>query len=126
MIEQTGITIPGLISFIAFNMTTIPCFAAVATAKAELGSKKAFRNTLIFWLITSYIVSAVVYLVGSWWWTLFIFLALAAGATYGIVMYDRKQRTKEKLASAAAAGEAAADVNPSDGSDSSSDEEEKN
>ncbi len=126
MIEQTGITIPGLISFIAFNMTTIPCFAAVATAKAELGSKKAFRNTLIFWLVTSYIVSAVVYLVGSWWWTLFIFLALAAGATYGIVMYDRKQRTKEKLASAVAAGEAAADVTPSDGSDSPSDEEEKN
>ena len=72
MIEQTGITVPALISFIAFNMTTIPCFAAVATAKAELGTKKAFRNTLIFWLITSYIVGTVVYLVGSWWWTLFI------------------------------------------------------
>ena len=103
MIEQTGITIPALISFIAFNMTTIPCFAAVATAKAELGSKKNFRNTLIFWLITSYIVGTVVYLVGSWWWTVFIFLAIAAGAVYGIVTFNRKRDAKAKLA---AAGEA--------------------
>lgn len=103
MIKQTGITIPALISFIAFNMTTIPCFAAVATAKAELGSKKNFRNTLIFWLITSYIVGTVVYLVGSWWWTVFIFLAIAAGAVYGIVTFNRKRDAKAKLA---AAGEA--------------------
>ena len=103
MIRQTGITIPALISFIAFNMTTIPCFAAVATAKAELGNKKNFRNTLIFWLITSYIVGTVVYLVGSWWWTVFIFLAIAAGAVYGIVTFNRKRDAKAKLA---AAGEA--------------------
>lgn len=103
MIKQTGIEIPALISFIAFNMTTIPCFAAVATAKAELGSKKNFRNTLIFWLITSYIVGTVVYLVGSWWWTVFIFLAIAAGAVYGIVTFNRKRDAKAKLA---AAGEA--------------------
>ena len=103
MIEQTGITIPALISFIAFNMTTIPCFAAVATAKAELGSKKNFRNTLIFWLITSYIVGTVVYLVGSWWWTVFIFLAIAAGAVYGIVTFNRKRDAKAKLAAAGGA-----------------------
>ena len=103
MIEQTGITIPALISFIAFNITTIPCFAAVATAKAELGSKKNFRNTLIFWLITSYIVGTVVYLVGSWWWTVFIFLAIAAGAVYGIVTFNRKRDAKAKLATAGGA-----------------------
>ena len=40
MISATGITIPALISFIAFNMTTIPCFAAVASAKGELTSKR--------------------------------------------------------------------------------------
>ena len=110
MIEQTGITVPALISFIAFNMTTIPCFAAVATAKAELGTKKAFRNTLIFWLITSYIVGTVVYLVGSWWWTLFIFLALAAGAVYGIVTFNRKRDAKAKLALASGAESALAEA----------------
>ena len=113
MIEQTGITVPALISFIAFNMTTIPCFAAVATAKAELGSKKAFNNTLVFWLVTSYIVGTTVYLVGSWWWTVFIFLALAAAAVCGIVMFNRKRDAKAKLAAADGAeisvGSAAAD-----------------
>ena len=110
MIEQTDITVPALISFIAFNMTTIPCFAAVATAKAELGTKKAFHNTLIFWLITSYIVGTVVYLVGSWWWTLFIFLALAAGAVYGIVTFNRKRDAKAKLALASGAESALAEA----------------
>lgn len=122
MIEQTGITIPALISFIAFNMTTIPCFAAVATAKAELGSKKTFNCTLVFWLVTSYIVGTVVYLVGSWWWTVFIFLAAAAGAVCAIVMYNRKRDAKAKLALAGATvveadfeSEAASDSEDSDG-----------
>ena len=97
MISATGITIPALISFIAFNMTTIPCFAAVATAKAELGSKKRFYNTLVFWLVVSYLTGTVVYLVGSWWWTVFIFLALAALAVGLIILYNRKKDGKLKL-----------------------------
>lgn len=94
MISATGITIPALISFIAFNMTTIPCFAAVATAKAELGSKKRFYNTLVFWLVVSYLTGTVVYLVGSWWWTVFIFLALAALAVGLIIFYNKKRDGK--------------------------------
>ncbi len=89
MISATGITIPALIAFIAFNMTTIPCFAAVATAKAELGSKKAFNGTLVFWLITSYVVAAMIYVIGSWWWTSFIFAAAWAVAILVIVMYNK-------------------------------------
>ncbi len=77
MIEGTGITVPAIISFIIFNMTTIPCFAACATAKGEL-SKGKFRWTLLFWVVTSYLCAACVYTVGSWWWTLFIWLAVAA------------------------------------------------
>ena len=97
MISATGITIPALISFIAFNMTTIPCFAAVATAKAELGSKKRFYNTLVFWLVVSYLTGTVVYLVGSWWWTVFIFLALVALAVGLIILYNKKKDGKLKL-----------------------------
>ena len=97
MISATGITIPALISFIAFNMTTIPCFAAVATAKAELGSKKRFNYTLIFWLVVSYLTGTVVYLVGSWWWTVFIFLALAALAVGLIIFYNKKRDGKLRL-----------------------------
>lgn len=85
MISGTGITIPAIISFIIFNMTTIPCFAACATAKAELPKGK-FKWTLLFWVVTSYLVSAMVYTVGSWWWTLFIWLGVTAVIVTFIVL----------------------------------------
>ncbi len=68
MIMATNITVPALIAFIAFNMTTIPCMAAVATTKGELKGK-TFSNTLIFWIVASYLVSSMVYTVGTWGWT---------------------------------------------------------
>ena len=77
MIGATEIGVPALIAFIVFNMLTIPCFAAVATAKAELG-KKRFNMTLVFWVVTSYIVASMFYLIGEWWWTVFISIALWA------------------------------------------------
>lgn len=89
MIAATGITVPALIAFIAFNMLTIPCFAAVATAKAELPTKKAFAYTLIFWIATSYVVGTLIYLIGSWWWTCFIFVAVAAAAVTLIVLNNK-------------------------------------
>ena len=95
MIQNTNIGIPALIAFIAFNMLTIPCFAACATAKAELPKGK-FRWTLLFWLATSYIVSMMIYLIGSWWWTCFIFAVLIAAAIFGIVMWNRKHPLSSK------------------------------
>jgi ferrous iron transport protein B len=98
MIQGTGITIPGLIAFIAFNLLTIPCFAAVATAKAELPKKK-FGGTLAFWLVTSYAVSSMIYLIGSWWWTSFIF-AGAIGVGISVIFIINKHRDKkERVAS---------------------------
>ena len=60
MIQATGITWQGCISFIAFNMLTIPCFAACATAKAEL-KEGTFKWTLLFWIVASLVGSAFVY-----------------------------------------------------------------
>ncbi|MDE7087777.1 MAG: ferrous iron transporter B, partial [Clostridia bacterium] len=85
MIEGTGITWQAVIAFIIFNMTTIPCFAACATAKAELPKGK-FKWTLLFWVVTSYVVSAMFYTVLSWWWTLFIWLAVIAVVVTFIVL----------------------------------------
>ena len=95
MANATGITVPAMISFIAFNMLTIPCFAACATAKAELPKGK-FKWTLLFWLATSYTVSMMIYLIGSWWWTCFIFAALIAVAIVGIVIWSKKHPVKEQ------------------------------
>ena len=88
MIAGTGITWPALISFIMFNMTTIPCFAACATAKAELPAGR-FRLTILFWLVTSYIVGSLCYTVLTWWWTVFIWLAAATVAAALIVAKNR-------------------------------------
>ena len=60
MIKATNITWQGCIAFIAFNMLTIPCFAACATAKAEL-KKGTFKYTLLFWIVTSFVATAFVY-----------------------------------------------------------------
>ena len=89
MIAGTGINVAGLIAFIAFNMLTIPCFAAVATAKAELPNKKSFNMTLLFWILTSYVAASMVYLVGTWWWTVFIFAAVWAAVIACIVLYNK-------------------------------------
>lgn len=89
MIEGTGITAPALIAFIAFNMLTIPCFAAVATAKAELPDKKSFNSTLLFWIGASYIVSMMIYLIGTAWWTSFIFAAIWAVVIALIVLNNK-------------------------------------
>lgn len=92
MINATGVTLPALLAFIAFNMTTIPCFAAVAAAKGEMKDKKLFRNTLIFWLATSFIVASALYLVGTAWWTLFIYLSVAVLVVFSI--NARKEKKK--------------------------------
>lgn len=89
IITATGVTVPALISFIAFNMTTIPCFAAVTTAKSELGSKKSFNWTLVFWLVASYVTGAAVYTIGSWWWTSFIWVTVAAIVAVVIMLYNK-------------------------------------
>ncbi len=89
MIAATGITVPALLAFIAFNMTTIPCFAAVATAKAELPTKKTYHNTLLFWVLTSFVVASMVYVIGSWWWTVFIWAAAWAVVITLIVLNNK-------------------------------------
>lgn len=95
MIEATGITIPALLSFIAFNMTTIPCFATVATARGEL-SKKKFRTTLLFWLATSYLVSMMIYMIGSWWWTTFIFIGVFILVIVSIYCFNSFRKKERK------------------------------
>lgn len=94
MIGVTQIGVPGLLAFILFNMTTIPCFAAVATAKAEL-PKERFSATLLFWLATSFVSASIVYLVGSWWWTAIPVALLALGLVAFLALAGRRRRRAE-------------------------------
>ena len=98
--QATGISWQGLIAFTVFNMLTIPCFAAAATVKAELPKGK-FKFTVAFWLITSYLTSTAIYLIFTWWWTVFIVAVLIALAvTYfilrnkGKINFSRKNKNR--------------------------------
>ena len=82
-----------LIAFIVFNMTTIPCFAAVATAKGELGKKK-FAYTVLFWLAVSFIAGSITYLVLSMWWLIFIFIALFIASIFAIHFINKRRDLK--------------------------------
>ena len=93
LINESGLSTAGAISFIAFNMLTIPCFAAVATAKGEL-RKGTLKWTLLFWLVTSYIVSSAIYTIGEWWWTLFIWLVVLALAIIFIYFFNKYKDSK--------------------------------
>ena len=102
MIEATGITIPDLISFIAFNMLTIPCFAAVAAAKGEIVIER-FKWTLLFWVFTSYLVSTIIYTAGEFTWSVFIWIGVAVCVIFGVYFYDLymdKKELKKKKANA--------------------------
>ena len=96
MIQETGIDVSALISFIAFNMLTVPCFAAVAAARGEIGKGK-FKWTLLFWVFTSYLVSAIIYTVGAFTWTIALWILLAVLTTMGIILYNKKADAKKPL-----------------------------
>lgn len=98
MINATGITWQGCISFIAFNMLTIPCFAAVATAKGEL-AKGTLKWTILFWMLASFGIASFVYCFLSMFsaetlaWAIPVtigWLALIACAVTFIVIYNKR------------------------------------
>ncbi len=89
MVLGTGITWQALIAFIVFNLTTIPCFAAVAAAKGET-KKGKFKWTLLFWIATSYVVSSLTYLMLSWWWTAFIVAGVITVFIFLIRFYNKR------------------------------------
>ncbi len=83
-----------LLSFIAFNMLTIPCSATLATARAELGKKK-FGLTILFWVVTSFIISGSIFAIASWWWTSFIVLLVLVIIILSVICYDKRKLRKE-------------------------------
>ena len=97
LIGVTGISKAAVISFIIFNMLTIPCFAACAAAKGET-KKGKFKWTLLFWITTSYIVSAAVYTVGEFVWPVAIWAVVITAAVVGIVIYNKQMNKKEARA----------------------------
>jgi len=95
MIQATNINVGGLMAFIVFNVLTLPCIAAVATAKAEL-PKGQLKWTVLFWLAVSYCLGSVTYLVFTWTWTLAIFIPLIVGFFVFLYFYNKKKTIQEQ------------------------------
>ena len=53
------------IAFMAFNLLSVPCIAAVSAARAELNSKKWTAFAILFWICTAWIVSFLIYNIGT-------------------------------------------------------------
>ena len=86
-------TTASLLAFVMFNVTTIPCFAAVGSSRSEL-SQKSFRGTIVFWLFASYLIGCVTYLVITNWWTIFPLLALLVLTFVIIRIYNHRRDQK--------------------------------
>lgn len=59
-------------------------------------SSKKFWGTIAFWLITAYLVSAMIYWIGTYWWTLFIFASLFA--LFAVLYMGKEKYQKRKKA----------------------------
>ena len=97
LVVGTGISLGGLVAFLIFNLTTVPCFAAVATAKAEL-PKGQLKWTVLFWLGTSYVVALIVRLAFDYTWTLAIIIPLIIALFVAAYLWYRHACKKEELA----------------------------
>ncbi len=101
MIAATKIQWPGLIAFIVFNMTTIPCFAAVAAARGEIAKGK-MKWTLLFWILTSFISSAITYAICTMFatgalWSILASISIVVVITvsiFAIRVYNKKHPVK--------------------------------
>lgn len=63
--EVMGITAVSAFSFMLFNLLTPPCFAAIGAMRSEMKSKTWLRNTILLQISVGYLVSMVVYQVGT-------------------------------------------------------------
>ncbi|HEX3076377.1 MAG TPA: ferrous iron transport protein B [Lachnospiraceae bacterium] len=52
-------------AYMAFNLLCMPCFAAVGTIKREMGSWKWTLRTVAFQMVTAWVVSFLIYQIGS-------------------------------------------------------------
>ena len=53
------------LAFMAFNLLSVPCMAAVAAAHGELGSRKWTFLTIGFWIATAWFISFLIFNVGT-------------------------------------------------------------
>jgi ferrous iron transport protein B len=89
---------PAAVAFMAFNLLSVPCMAAVAAAAGEFQSRKKLWFAIGYWMGTAYVVSAAVFwflfaIYKGFWWIDLIVVAVIAVVITAIVLI-KKYATK--------------------------------
>ena len=84
---------PAAFAFMAFNLLSVPCMAAVGAAYGELRSGKRIWGAVGYWMLVAYVVSALVFWIGTYWWISLILVAIVAAAI-GVKIYVDKTKQK--------------------------------
>jgi Fe2+ transport system protein B len=87
------LSVPAALAFMAFNLLSVPCMAAVAAARGELNNRRKFWETIGIWLGTAYAVSAAIYWSGTYWWA-GIAVAVVFSAAITTALYLRRRTNK--------------------------------
>ncbi|HOM32966.1 MAG TPA: hypothetical protein PLY27_05640, partial [Bacilli bacterium] len=97
IVEAIGLSNAAVVAFSVFNLLTIPCFAAIATAKGELSNRKVYRWTIAYWFLLSYGLGALTYVSFAYVWTLAITIPVIALLIALLIIYDRHKKKQELL-----------------------------
>ncbi len=101
-IGGVSVAIPAMLSYMAFNLLSVPCMAAVAAAAGELNSRKHTWITIAFWMITSYLCSLVIFWLGTLIaWNPIIGISVAVALVIiivGAIIIREKRNSRKALA----------------------------
>ena len=88
-----------IFAFMSFNLLVVPCMAAVSAARSELNNTKHFVLTILFWIITAYVFSTLVFLIGSLiemlWWVSIVLGVVVIGVIILLVIISQVNMKKE-------------------------------
>ena len=93
-----------MFAYMAFNLFSVPCMAAVGAAMGELNSRRKSAQAILFWIITAYTVSFVIFWLGNfntYMFPLSIVVAVLLVALVGFIIYRTVRKNKAQKALAA-------------------------
>lgn len=93
------VAIPAMFAFMAFNLLSVPCMAAVAAASGELRSRKKLWGAIGYWMLTAYTVSMLIFWIGTFitwcWWAALIAAVLLIGIAVALIILVKKGKIKK-------------------------------
>ncbi len=96
---------PAAIAFMAFNLLSVPCMAAVAAASGEFRSKKKLWFAVGYWMATAYVVSAILFVSLYFAWVGITLLCLIGALIIFLIVRAILKHVKAKSRDNGAQGE---------------------